>query len=375
MMFGHIVIFRTSGSYIDYATYNCQEVGLAKALVNKGFKVSVVMAGPVEKYVCHKCGNREVGIYYLTYKAMNQSICVFNGWKGLLERLQPDVLQVHEFGMFMSWRVARWAKRKAVRCVLIQGNYATTQKFVLKQLESLFNHTFGKSVLNMVSAIGCKTKAAVEYLARYGEVNCMLTPVGLDEDKFSDPIVHDDVKEQYGIRGKKVLLYVGVLEPRRNPIFLLEIMQGLPDDYVLLVVGEGSLREVMCNYIANNGIANVVRVGKLKQEELPALYRASDMFLLASNYEIFGMVILEAMYFGIPVLSTPTAGANTLINAATGVVLPTLDVEMWRRCITTLCENREQLSLMKEHCCSIVREKYVWDEAVEMFIKLYGFLS
>ena len=87
------------------------------------------------------------------------------------------------------------------------------------------------------------------------------------------------------------------------------------------------------------------------------------------------MVILEAMYFGIPVLSTPTAGANTLINATTGVVLPTLDVEMWRRCITTLCENRERLSLMKEHCCSIVREKYVWVEAGENVIKLYGFLS
>lgn len=368
----HIVIFRTSGSYIDYATYNCQEVGLAKALANKGFKVSVIMAGSVEKHIFHKCGKHEVGIYYLTYKAMNQSICVFKGWKRLLERLQPDVLQVHEFGMLMSWRVARWAKRNDVKCVLVQGNYEATRKPVLKQLEYAFSLTFGKSTLGLVSAIGCKTKAAAEYLLRYGKVSCQLTPVGLDEDKFVNCPQSGDIKKEHGIGGKKMLLYVGALEPRRNPMFLLQVLQRLPGDYALMIVGDGPQRKEMADYVAAQGMANVVMTGKLKQEQLPAIYHAADAFLLASNYEIFGMVILEAMYFGCPVISTATAGAVTIIEATTGVVMPGMDVELWKSCIMDICNNEERLRSMKERCKAAVRNEYVWNKASDKFVGLYG---
>lgn len=44
----HIVIFRTSGSFLDFNTYNCQELGLAKALVKKGYKLSLILGGPTK---------------------------------------------------------------------------------------------------------------------------------------------------------------------------------------------------------------------------------------------------------------------------------------------------------------------------------------
>ncbi len=371
----HIVIFRTSGSYINYATYNCQEVGLAKALTKKGYKVSVIMAGPKHKHIVFDYGNANISIYYLTYKALNQSICIFFRWKKILEQLRPDVLQVHEFGMLMSWKVAKWAKHKNVRCVLIQGNYETTQKPLLKQLEYIFNVTFGKSVINMVSAIGCKTKAAVKYLQRYGNVCCNLTPIGLDEDKFPIITTKHNIKEQYGLTGKKVLLYVGTLESRRNPLFLVKVLQNLSNNYILVIVGDGPQKKEIEKYIATNNINNVIMTGKLKQENLPGIYKAADIFLLASNYEIFGMVILEAMYFGCPVISTSTAGANTLINKNNGVILPVLDVEQWKSAIVNICENEKKLFTMKENCHSTIKEKYVWEKAVDKFIELYNFCN
>ena len=367
----HIVIFRTSGSYINYATYNCQEVGLAKALVKRGYKVSVLMGGPEGKHVEHRVGNSGIGIYYLTYRGINQSICVFSGWEKLLEQLRPDVLQVHEFGMLMSWRAARWAKRNSVKCVLVQGNYETTQKSMLKQLECAFNLTFGKSTLGLVSAIGCKTKAAAEYLSRYGKVSCRLTPVGLDEGKFVNCPQDGDIKREHGIEGKKMLLYVGALESRRNPMFLLQVLQRLPSDYALMIVGDGPQRKEMADYVAAQGMTNVVMTGKLKQEQLPAIYHAADAFLLASNYEIFGMVILEAMYFGCPVISTATAGATIIIEATTGVVMPRMDIELWKNCIMDICDNEERLRMMKERCKAAIRSEYVWDKAADKFVGLY----
>lgn len=369
----HIVIFRTGGSYIDYATYNCQEVGLAKALARKGYRVSVVMGGPEVKHTAINYPNGTVDVYYLTYGSIHQSMGIFYGWKELLGELQPDVVQVHDMGILMSWLVARWAKRKGMRCVLVQGNYETTHKPVFKQLESIFNLTFGKSLLKTVDAIGCKTQAAAEYIRHYAPQGTVpaVTPVGLDEERFAADGDCADIRQKYSLPGKKVLLYVGQLEPRRHPLFLLRVMQLLPADYILLIVGDGPLAGNVKDYIAAHKMANVVLMGKMKQGQLPAVYRAADLFLLPSSYEIFGMVILEAMYFGVPVVSYSTAGANTVIDKGTGIILKEFDAGLWKERITETCENVAMLQSMKQQCAATIREKYVWDKAAVMFEKLY----
>ena len=367
----HIVIFRTSGSYIDYNTYNCQELGLAKALLKKGFKVSLVMAGPITKHIEYEYNEKLVDIYYLTYKSLNQSLCLFDSWKVLLERLKPNVIQLHEFGMFMSYLVSAWAKLKGIRCVLIQGNYNTTLKPGLKQLECLFNMTFGKAVLRNVDAIGCKTIAAAEYIERYSDKQTHITPVGLDDSKFAGSCLESDFRRQYNQEDKKILLYIGKMELRRNPMFLLDLMKQMPNEYVLVMVGEGPLFEQVKNKVRNESIRNVFVMGKKKQEELPAFYTASDLFLLASNYEIFGMVILESMYFGTPVISTATAGANTLIDETSGCIVDDLDITIWKNTIVRLCSNPTILETMKYHCKDVIRDKYIWNKAADKFKTLY----
>lgn len=368
----HIVIFRTSGSYMDYNTYNCQELGLSKALVKKGYQVSLIMAGPECKQLKYTIGNKQVDIYYLTYRAINQSLCIFDGWKDLLERLNPDVVQIHEFGMYMSYKVSSWTRKHGVRCVLIQGNYNTTQKPGLKQLERMFNLTFGKKVMSNVRSIGCKTKAAAEYVARYSDKPTMLAPVGLDESKFMRCYLESDFSECHGLVGKKILLYIGRMEQRRNPMFLLDVMQILPDDYALVMVGDGPLLDKVNERVKSENMLNVLVLGKIHQEKLPVIYAASDVFLLASNYEIFGMVILESMYFGTPVISTSTAGGKTIIeNGVDGVVIDNLIASNWTRCIKDICGNKDRLSNMSIAAKRKIHEHLVWDKAADNFVKLY----
>ena len=372
-MMKHIVIFRTSGSYIDYNTYNCQELGLAKALVKKGLKVSLVMAGPKRRHIDYEYRGEIINIYYLTYKSLNQSLCLFDGWQRLLEQLQPDVIQVHEFGMYMSYLVSKWARKRSIHCVLIQGNYNTTQKFGLKQLECLFNAVFGKAVLKMVCTIGCKTKAAADYVKRYSCKQTNITPVGLDEDKFESCLFESDFRARYHLENKNILLYIGKLEPRRNPFFLLDLMKKMPQNYTLVIVGEGPLYEQVKEKVKHEPFDNVLLLGKKKQEELPVIYAASDLFLLASKYEIFGMVILESMYFGTPVISTSTAGANTLLDQYTGRIMDSLDVNMWKDTIIQLSSRPEILNKMKVQCKNVIRNNFVWDRAVDKYVELYGY--
>lgn len=373
----HIVIFRTSGSYIDYNTYNCQELGLAKALSKKGYKVSLIMGGPKSNHIKYGNCGFNLDIYYLKYHSINQSLCIFNGWKKLLNLLKPDVIQIHEFGMYMSYLVSKWANNNNTRCVLIQGNYNTTQKPLFKQLEDIFNYTFGKAVLENVDAIGCKTDAAERYVNRYSNKKVVITPIGLDESKFNNCALENDFRQRYGLTDKKLMLYIGKMESRRNPIFLLKLMKQLSDDYYLVLVGDGPLIERISCIIKTEQISNIIVLGRKSQEDLPALYASADLFLLASSYEIYGMVILESMYFGCPVLSTMTAGSEVLIeNNKDGIIIGgNLDVDKWINKIHELFTTPETLKDMGKNASEKIKEQLVWDKACQNFIKVYGLLS
>ena len=368
----HIVIIRTAGSYIDYNTYNCQELGLSKALVKRGYKVSLIMAGPRKEICKHNVNGETIDIYYLKYIGIHQTLCVFLGLKKLLKVLRPDVVQIHEFGMFTSFVVAKWAKKNGVKCVLVEGDYELTNKKWRRKYEMLYNDIFGHSTLKNVSAIGCKTKAASHYVSAYSNKKTLLTPVGLDIDKFGNKINDCDIRKKYGLEGKKILIYIGVMKHRRHPLFLLSLMKGMPDDYVLLMIGVGPLENEMKAYIKNNNLKNVLMIGRKKQEELPSYYEASDLFLLPSEYEILGMVIMESMYFGTPLVSTLTAGSQTLLSAETGVIMSDYNIDNWKKVITDMCSNKSKLEMMGNECKKKVRESYIWDKAVENYLHLYN---
>ncbi len=370
----HLVIVRTGGSILNLNSYNCQELGLARALTKKGLRVTIIMAGNKYEKLIQKVEGKEIQIYLLPFKSINQALSWFEGVETLMVGLKPTCIQIHEFGMLMSYRVVKWAKKQGIPCFLIQGSYRTTQKPIFKQLEICFNLTLGKYVLNNVKGIGCKTKMASDYIHHYNKRVTMPTYIGLDVEKFSDEkSIYKDWRNELGIENKKVLLYVGVLEERRNPIFLLDILSTLSDDYVLLIIGDGPLMTDVKAKIASEKLEKkCFLLGKMGQEYLPSIYQCADLFLLASDYEIYGMVILEAMYFGLPVLSTLTAGSETLIDSyKDGLIINNNDVESWRKGILSIVDNHTLLKNMKDNAKLKIKNELIWDKACERFIELY----
>lgn len=365
-----IVIFRTGGSILDYKTYNCQELGLAKALADLGHEPYVIMAGG--KYSCDVMKNdngNSVTVFTLSFKGINQALSIFNGWKPLLEKIRPDIIQVHEFGMLMSYKVVRWAKNKNIPTILIQGTYETTRKPVFKNLEVMFNKTFGKYIIKNVSGIGCKTIKASEYVKSYYKKSTTLTPVGLDTGRFANPVDRDWKKDLH-IEDKKILLYVGKLEQRRNPLFLVEIAKNLPSDYVMLLAGNGPLIDETKELAKD--CDRIKFLGKLTQQQLPSLYHQSDLFILASSYEIFGMVIMEAMYFGLPVISTDTAGAQTLItNWQDGIIEDNTNVNSWVEDICKLLGEDELYRNLAEQASRNAQDNFPWRYATLKYVDLY----
>jgi len=369
----NIAIIRTSGSIIDLDKYNCQELGLAKALVKKGFKVSLILAG--NKNISCKIfvnDNNYVQIYYVKCYEIDQALAWFINWKNIVDKIKPDIIQIHDFGLFMSYMILNWAKKNKIKTVLIQGNYQTTHKPILKLLERVYNKTFGVYILKYVDGIGCKTIYANKYIQSYFQRETYLTPVGLDTEKFQ---FHEKINWRHilHIEDKKVLLYIGVLEKRRNPLFLIDVLATLSSDYVLIIVGKGSMRQKVQEYAKHLEIGSrCILFNGFVQEDLPSLYQTADVFLLASNYEIYGMTIIEAMYFSLPVIASLTAGAQTLIiNDVNGIIINKFDIYEWSNAIKRIVEDKEILNSIGKNSKELVENHLLWEQTVNSYIELY----
>ena len=176
-------------------------------------------------------------------------------------------------------------------------------------------------------------------------------PCGVDTDLFT-PGDRAEARRRLGLDDRPVLLWVGRIAPIKGLDTLLDTVARLREagrDMRLLVVGgeadeptnghEASLRR----RIAALGLGESVRfVGPQPQSVLPLYYAAADVTVLPSYYESFGMVALEAMACGSPVIASRVGGLVTTVrDGVTGFLVPDGDVEALAERIETLVGDPE----------------------------------
>ncbi|MBI4282566.1 MAG: glycosyltransferase [Chloroflexi bacterium] len=154
-------------------------------------------------------------------------------------------------------------------------------------------------------------------------------PCGVDAELFQ-PLDQELAKRKLGLQDSKVVLYVGRLEPLKGVDILLRAVAQLEqgDSVKTLIVG-GDLEEDremarLKSLSQELGISTRVSfLGRLNQQELPTYYNAADICVVPSYYESFGMVALEAMACGTPVIASRVGGLPTIVkDGFTGYLIP-----------------------------------------------------
>ena len=230
--------------------------------------------------------------------------------------------------------------------------------------------------------VATKSVLATRYLQDKGIQNVTTIGVGLDldnlvrsVDKVQTNEFTDNVKSSMF---RKKLLYIGVLEERRNIPFLLETVKKVSEripDVGLILIGKGKPEYVsMCmKKIEELGIKdNVIYKESLEQKYMPAVYQACDAFLLPTRYEIFGMVLLEAMYYGLPVFTTYNGGSSTLMNESNGVVINSLDVSEWSGKISQVLTDENRCVEIGKSAHQTIADNYTWDALADKFLEVYN---
>jgi len=202
-----------------------------------------------------------------------------------------------------------------------------------------------KSILNEADQIVVSTPAEqsqLEFLYKADSRKLTIIPPGVDTSRFY-PIPKEEAKEVIGMpENEHMILFVGRIEPLKGVETLLQslaIMQrnntnlegccphylviigGSPDDNQKIMTAEMERLQSLAREL---GIKDLVLfLGKRSQDSLPYYYSAADVVVVPSHYESFGMVALEAMACGTPVVASQVGGLAYLVrDGVTGYVVP-----------------------------------------------------
>ena len=151
-----------------------------------------------------------------------------------------------------------------------------------------------------------------EEIKPYSE-KCIPIPIGIDDSRLqSDPDIVKNIKEKY--KNKKIILSLGRHVYYKGFEYLISAASLLDEGFVVLIGGDGPLRSELQKQINAEGLeSKVYLVGKIPNHELGSYFEACDIFCLPSilKSEAFGVVQIEAMSFGKPIVATNIKGSGT----------------------------------------------------------------
>jgi D-inositol-3-phosphate glycosyltransferase len=211
-------------------------------------------------------------------------------------------------------------------------------------------------------------------------------PPGVDLHRFH-PLDRAEAKARLGIPcGEHTILFAGRIEPLKGIDTLLLAMSLLqarhPDavaNTTVAIIGGDPWADTLDAEMVRLqtlreelGIRDLVTfLGAKDQDVLPSYYAVADMVVMPSHYESFGMVALEAMAIGTPVIASEVGGLAHLIqHSINGFHVPSRDPEALAARILQLLENpvlRKQLG----HNAAAYAQQYAWPNIVQCMLNLY----
>lgn len=177
--------------------------------------------------------------------------------------------------------------------------------------------------------------------------------------------------------GRKIVFAVGRHVPYKGLEFLIEASCELSSETVVLIAGTGPLTNDYALLISKLGLEERVQLlGRVSDAEQLSYYDACDVFCLPSvdRSEMFGLVQLEAMARGKPVVSTKLRGSGVpLVNShgVTGLVVPPRDSHALAQALSSLLSDQEMYTRFAANCRTYIERDYSRSSTAECYRALY----
>lgn len=201
-------------------------------------------------------------------------------------------------------------------------------------------------------------------------------PLGISTDRFIwNDVSVANIKRKY--KNKNIVFGLGRLVYYKGFEQLIQAAEFLNDDTIVLIGGEGELRDELQHLINERGVQNKVKLlGRVSDAELASYYQACDVFCLPSTKrsEAFGVVQLEAMYFGKPIVATNIEGSGVnWVNqhGVTGINVAVSNPHELATALTTILCDKQLAKQYSEASKSRFNDLFTQEKMVNKLSEVY----
>jgi glycosyltransferase involved in cell wall biosynthesis len=352
---------------------------LALKMAQKGDDVEVFTTSIDDNDSQEKEGNLTVNRYGTSFKVASANV----SFKLLQEPLKHDLDLVHThspipYSDLSAYRYSRKNDSPMVLSYHFDGQ-ETGGSFVRNTGVFLYNRLLLKRVLAQANAIIVGTRAysdSSKFLGPYKD-KVKIIPYGIDLEDFKG-FTKKMAREKLGLPlEKKIILFFGSLVPYKGPEILLKAFEKVKEkvpEAQLVYAGRGSMENLLKNQAKKLNLTKEVHFAGFVPEELkPLYYHSADIFSLPSINlaESFGIVNLEAMACGLPIVASRLGGIPEIVqDKISGLLAEPYDVEYLSNCIIQLLLD-DDLSKNMGAEGKRLAQSYSWDRIVKLTNELY----
>jgi D-inositol-3-phosphate glycosyltransferase len=365
----HVDVFTRSQD--DHVPHVLHELGYGNRVVH-------VPAGPE-----HPLPKKELASYIPEFV---EGIRAFAAEKGI----QYDLIHSHYWmsGLAAEALSDGWGGTPIVHMFHTLGEMKNRIAQTEAEKEGPYRINGEKQVLRRADRIIAATIAEVtqlRFLYKAPANKLVVIPPGVDVSHFY-PIPGDEAKMYVGLKpDDRMVLFVGRIEPLKGVDTLIQAMSCLQlmdghKVHLAIIGGDPSASpqemsaemarlQKLCDDLCVGQL--VVFLGKRDQDRLPYYYSAAELLVMPSHYESFGMVALEAMACGTPVIASEVGGLAYLVrDGETGFTVPDQEPELLSEKITWLLNDRDLHRTMSERAVEYAQD-YAWEKIAAQIVDVY----
>jgi len=295
---------------------------------------------------------------------------------------EMDIAHAQYNTPYSDYSALRYAKKKNIPFVVTYHNDAPESGgiFIRNWANKIYNKTLLKNVLSGADAIIATSNSYVNesmFLGDYKE-KIEVIPNGINLNEFENNLSKSECRKKLDLpQDKKIILFFGNIVVYKGPYILLKAISTIKDfikDFELVFAGRGEMQEELIKMAKNLGVEKNIRFSGYVEEHLKPLYfKSADIFCLPSINlaEAFGIVNLEAMACGVPIVSTKLGGIPDVVESGkNGLLAEPGDEKSLADALIYLLENEDTAKKMGNYGKQKVQD-YSWEKIAEQTEEVY----
>ncbi len=344
--------------------YNSQEVGLAKALGNKCNSVIIFKLVRGNNHIVEESITTNCKIIYISAKNIGINGLIKNF--DFIKDYKIDKLVCFSDTQIIVKKLYEYCNNNNIMFIpyigVIESN--SSNKLVRRLMSIIIKRNI--RIYKKCNLTMAKTPYIYNKLEKLGVRNIKLSPVGLDFELMNnnyDNIDISKIKLQLGFdKSDKIILFIGRLEKQKNPLLAIDILKEVMNydkNYHMVIIGKGILKDQLIKKINDEKLKdNIKYIEQVANKDIWKYYVISECFINLNLEEIFGMAILEAMFYGCPVIALSAPGPNYIIkDKEHGILVNKINANKFA---FNIINSKDTLSKIRMNSRLYIKENFSW---------------